>query len=233
MKSLHLFRSAKSDAGDSSLVRPSDWNQGHFRYPDTEGSLYDPFETADTDPISGYTTMGSPDVLDTHTNHPSQLYVKEQGAGAVNVVGLYKSWSPSAGKFVETWLTDAVFHPTTSSYVGLFIGEAGGAGKLTLTGIGRYGAVFDDKYILFQYNSRTSFASEPTSILGPWRPPLGLRIVYNSSTSLDFFISHGIGWRKIFAALNPGYTIGIVGVGGDMSASGFSTEAWFDHLNDG
>jgi len=199
-----------------------------------QGSLYDGFDATDTDPIAGWTTLGSPDTVSTNTDEDSILKVAETGAGSNNVVGIYKSWSPSAGKFVETWLTDRVFKDSASSYVGMFVGEAGGAGKLLLMGIGRYGSAWDDKFVNFLYPNRTTYGSEPASITGPWRPPFGIRMVYNSSSSVDVFLSHGGGgWIKLAAAINPGFTIGIAGVGGDMSASGFSTEAYFDYFNDG
>ena len=235
MRIQHPFVSAKSDGGDATLVRPLNWNEGHFRVPESQGGLYDPFDTTDTsDPVSGLTMLGSPDVFDANSTAKGHLVVKESGSGSVNIVGGYKTWSPSAGQYVETWLTDAVFHPSNSSYVGMFIGEAGGTGKFCLVGLGRYATAWDDKLIVFNYNSRTSFASEPASVTGPWRPPFGLRVVYNSSTSIDVYMSHGIGWRKLVSAVNPGsFTPAIVGLGGDMSASSFTTEAYFDYLNNG
>jgi hypothetical protein len=230
----HTFASAKSDGGDATLVRPSNWNDGHFRQPDSQGGLYLPFDTTDTsDPVVGLTMLGSPDVFDSNSTAKSHLTVKETGSGAVNVVGGYMSWSPSAGQYVETWLTDAVLSASLSSYVGVFCGEAGGTGKLLLAGIGRYATAWDDKLVAFSYTNRTTFSGE-TSVTGPWRTPLGIRLVFNSSTSYDVLLSHGgVGWRKLIAGHNPGFTPAIAGLGGDMSANGFQTEAYFDYLNNG
>jgi hypothetical protein len=200
------------------------------------GSLYDGFDTTDTSPpIAPWTTLGSPDTLTANnTTSVSQLYVAESGAGSVNLAGAYQTWSPSNGNYVETWLTDFTLSSSLSSYVGIFVGEAGGTGKFSFLGIGRYAAAYDDRAVIFQYTSRTAFGSETGSVAGPWRGPVGLRLVYNSSTSMDYWLTTGgLGWRRLVTGTNIGFTVGIAGIGGDMSASSFTTEAWFEYFNNG
>src|SRR6187551_670640 len=51
----------------------------------SQGSLFDGFDATDTDPIAGWTTLGSPDTVSTNTAEDSILKVAETGAGSNNV----------------------------------------------------------------------------------------------------------------------------------------------------
>lgn len=202
------------------------------------GSLWDSFDTTDTsDPMTGYTTLGSPAAHNINSFARSHYYLKAAAAASPSLDGIYRSWSPSDGDYVECWLTG---HKTDiANYIaGLFIGEAGGAGKImSLHVTMNYNAIWDSHVGVFKYTNRTTFSSEPFASTNlrdiPHEGGIGLRWARESSSAFRFYLSwDGNLWLPHSATIDPAFTVGIVGLFCDTnSASGSGAEAIFDWLN--
>lgn len=198
-----------------------------------QGSLYDPF---DTDTIgSTWTAWGSPTVHDIDSTIPGNYYIQEAAAAGVSLSGIFRTWTPTSnGDYVETWITDA--QAAHGNYVcGLFIGEAGGAGKVLTLFFNDGDTANIPELGSYRYNSRTSFNA---TLFGPiqnqLRPPFGLRIKRETGTTVFgfYFSQSGRLWTPISATFDPSMTVGIAGLFTDTNdATGIGIEAAFEYFN--
>lgn len=235
----HLFTNPKSDGGDATIVRPSNWNEFHADEPLTKGALFDGFDTTDTsDPITGWTTLGSGDISahDTNSAAKSHYHIKKTVTSG-GLVGIYKSWSPSAGKAVSCRISDEVIR-NTNNVVGMFIAEAS-PGKIMTFMQGNYAAVLDRRLLSYDYTNRTTFAAENgaggLTTGAPYSLPLCLKMIWVSSTEIRLqFSQGGMGWINYFDSpwFDPGFTVGAAGLFVDTNASGTDVEGFFDWFND-
>lgn len=220
MSITHAKVSAKSDGGDSSLVLPSDWNAGHVidipglaGSPDRApgGGNDDEFDTTDTsDPMTGWTTVGSPAAHDMNSTVLSHYYLQKT-ATAAGWVGIRKAWTPSNGSTVTCKLSDFRLREE-NNLVGFFIGVSS-PGQLMGLHVGIYSGAY--RLLSFNMNSPTSFSSENTAGGISWNTitPLYLRMTYNSSTSVTMEWSYsGLLFKPYSSAVNPGFTVGSAGL---------------------
>lgn len=217
-------------------VGGTEWNTDHAVVPyAAQGSLYDAFDTTDTtDPLSPWTTLGTPTVHDINSTAKSQYYVKKNSAAGVALVGIYQSWAPSAGNWVETWLSGTNASLITGNYAFLFVGEAGGTGKFFTLGISPYTVLNSDTMSVYGYTNRTTFATDHISTNFYVHPPFGLRMIYNASNSIHCqYTWDGLHWRSFLIVGNAGFVPAIAGVGIDTNGTGNDMAATFDFFNNG
>jgi hypothetical protein len=181
------------------------------------GGSDDEFDTTDTsDPMTGWTTLGSPthDINSTRKGH----YYLSSSAASVALQGIYKAATPA---FTVTGkLNDYTITTNTAMRAGLIIAEAA-PGKLASIGMSNNGIL-----LISNWTSRTVFSSNPGSFTLGYTPTY-LRIVVHSSTNVDYQASvDGKVWSSILAAQNPGFTVGAAGL--FINPLGSLTEAMFD-----
>lgn len=197
------------------------------------GGSDDEFDTTDSsDPLTGWTTMGAPTAHDTNVSRKSHYRLSATSGG--NLVGIYKAWSPSNGSMVTAQLNAA--SPFTTNYqraAFLMVGEAT-PGKVAAIGL-----TYDSgatKLVVDLWTTPSSFGSTPGSltitgavVAAVLMSPIYLRIVYNSSTSLDYqFSFNGIIWTTVLGAHNPSLTVGSAGLA--CQYSGASVESYWDWI---
>lgn len=250
----HAKVSGKSDGGDATLVLPSDWNASHTAdvialqsgagskslpgwtqhsdiVPSSPNGNDDEFDTTNSsNPITGWTAIGSLSSCNTNTTKKSHLYLNAASNAAYNLAGIYKAWSPSNGDTVTIKVSDRSWLGTFQK-VGVFVGEAT-PGKT----FGMY--IAHETNLPFipgtkQYSapsggSLTNNVAAPTG--SSWFP-FYLRIVYNSSTSIQGQISlGGHFWRAIATAVNVGFTVGSYGLVVSPENTSGSVEALIDWI---
>lgn len=169
----------------------------------------DEFDATDTsDPMTGWTTLGTPTTHDINSTVLSHYYVKRNAAAGTKLDGIYKT-PPSFTWTATCKVSDASVHADFMK-AGLFIVEAG-PGKIEALQVesnGSYG-----RPMVEAYTNRTTYASAPYGGPGGIGVPIYLRITARSSTDIDWLWSHnGLVWNKVVAARNPGFTIAGVGL---------------------
>jgi hypothetical protein len=197
------------------------------------GGSDDEFDTTDTsDPMTGWTTMGTPTTHDINSTLKSHYYLKLNSAAGEHYTGIYKAWSPSAGSKVTAKLAAALGSADFARAGVLFVSEAT-PGKIRSIGLLHSGIT--PQINVDSFTNPTTYLTNTTAVapnfLSRWDfvLPFYFRIVYNSSTSLDFQASiNGIFWVTYVAAMNPAFTIGAVGLAVDNN--GGSAEAYFDWI---
>jgi len=182
------------------------------RVPASPGADDDEFDTTDSsDPMTGWTTLGSP-THDMNSTVASHYYVTST-AGSVALQGIYKAKSPAFT--VTCKLTEWTYKTGTPTRFGMFIAEAA-PGKLE--------SISADvaKIAIDAWTNRTTFSSQPAAVAPSMNPgPIYLRIVVASSTDVSYYWSRsGHIWNTVAANRNPGFTVGAVGLFVNPEASG-------------
>jgi len=214
----HSFVSAIADGGDDSLVRPSDWNDEHVvAYPldNISGSP----DSRDDDFDSGTTIDGK------WTLYGNAVTTTEQNTnGYVSNLHLYRSDSGSKlsvyGQSLPSLPCTLYAKVSASTYRGNY--QRGG-GIILLPSSPNdssaavyFGTLYENgrqteavKYSNLSTYSSTVFSSGITMTRGWW-----LKVIINSSTSVDFYYSiDGYFWYTGSTAYNPGFTPAVAGVG--------------------
>jgi hypothetical protein len=193
------------------------------------GASDDEFDTTDTsDPMTGWTTLGTPTSHDINSTAKSHYYVKQNAGGAVNLVGIYKAKSPAFT--VTAKMTADTVLATAQGRAGLFIAEAApgkieSIGHYTVSGGVPVGVAVD------VWTNRTTFSSTPATSLYQTGAHLYLQIVVTSSTNVTYKFSYnGLLWHVLASARNPGFTVGAAGLLIDPNSSGDPVEALFDWI---
>jgi hypothetical protein len=191
------------------------------------GANDDEFDTTDTsDPMTGWTTLGTPSAHDINSTAKSHYYVRRNAASGDGLVGIYKA-CPSIPFTVTCKLTDC-YLGAAYNLAGLAILEASPGKIMTLNrnySAGSPWRIGGDKY-----TNRTTNAGSP-----PWTAVsmfgiLYLRLVVNSTTSVDaYFSQSGLSWTLMGNA-NPGFTPGAVGLLCDSNNASHKGEAFFDWI---
>lgn len=158
--------------------------------------------------LSGsWTALGTPDINNSNTDFLSHYHIQKTASGAFKVFGIYKT-SPSTPFTVSCKVSDTVFYANYQG-AGLFVAEAS-PGKLFLfTPIYANGQTNDGYSIWTNLTTRASYSDRTTT--GP--PPRYLRFIVASSTNITILKSYeGYIWSQIHTSINPGFTIGQVGL---------------------
>jgi len=229
----HAFVSSKDQGTDETKVSKDEWNADHAGdfvapaadagtvvipgltgspdvMPASPSSYDDEFDTTDSsDPITGWTTLGSFTAL-TSNVVPSHLRMYTSSSTSYNVNGIYKA-IPSMPFTVTAKLTDYL-HNANYQHIGIMLTEAS-PGKLFLYGpCSHTGHSFWTTFMYFVWNSRTSRSSTYSEPDGPYRKPY-IRLIVASSTDVTTQCSEdGLVWVTKSANVNPGFTIGNVGL---------------------
>ncbi len=248
----HAKTSAKSDGGDATLILPSDWNAAHTGGSDLvqvasgAGSIIipglsgspdirvaatndDEFDQNAAGTPSGWTSFNSPDTLNTN-DIKSHVHIKKNANANPQWAGIYKT-NPSTPFTMTAKITDSYLRSQWEK-AGIFVGQTtpGSASNVLVilgntyeTGVGPRAAA--DKWT--DYN--TYGASAGGTAVDRLGMPLYIRIVANSNTSLDFYVSRGgLIWIPIVTAYNPSITIATVGLAVSPENSSNAAEAFFD-----
>ena len=194
------------------------------RVPASPDADDDEFDTTDTsDPMTGWTTLGTPTAHDINSTKRSHYYVKK-AAGSISLVGIYKAMSPP---FTVTACLSSWIMAEGNARAGVFVAVAS-PGKIVEIGRGS-----DDGATLYVdiWSSPTAFSSVHGSTAARSRYRY-LRLVAASSTDLSALASQdGVLWEPIGTQnFNPSMTIGAAGLLIDPGASGIATEATFDWI---
>jgi hypothetical protein len=191
------------------------------------GTNDDEFDTTDSsDPMTGWTTLGTPTSHDINSTVKSHYYVRQAATATLGIVGIYKA-IPAVPFTVTCKLSDADIQ-TNFNLAGLFVAEAS-PGKIealeflhTSTGIG---------YGVDAYTNRTTFASTPVAFTVGYDAPIYLRCIVTTTTSIGWYVSRGgLIWRKLVSGRNPGFTVGAVGLQVASQSATTDGEAVFDWI---
>jgi hypothetical protein len=191
------------------------------------GANDDEFDTTDTsDPMTGWTTMGSPTAHDINSTVKSHYYLKQTNATSA-LVGIYRA-APSTPFTVTVKVSDVAYSANYAS-AALFVGETT-PGKMvrleTQYGNGAY------RISVERFNSPSAYVDNPYNAANlTGFAPLYLRMVVTSSTSFAFYWSRGgMVWSAVATGYNPGFTVGSVGLNLTVENSSNTCEAAFDWI---
>lgn len=193
--------------------------------PESPNAFDDEFDAA----LSGWSTLGSPATQDANATFPGHYYVKRNAVVGDHGAGIYKA--PPATPFTVTAkLTDATL-VANYNRAALFIGEAV-PGKLLNAVIGYGGSQTYPEFGYSTQTSSTSSANYPLSTKAIGNVvPLYSRIVVASPTSVTIQWSlDGRLWRTFASGVNPGFTIGSVGLWVQSHSATNPGEAIFDFI---
>jgi hypothetical protein len=246
----HSFVSAKSDGGDATLVRPSDWNDDHVSdiyeavagsgpivIPDFRGSrLRIPSSPHGSDnefstSTVGMTTLGTLNTIDSNTTIADGLYIERTATGA-DLDGAYVT-IPSIPIKVETVILGTKWDSIYQSY-GLMLGESGAAGKWWTTGLQNQG---QNVPRLWRQEWTTRTSSGTANTMDDHRAsamrPCFMRLDVTSSTVVHMEIStDGVTWSRMWASVNPmgGTTVALVGLLASSFQNGVMAAGTYGYL---
>lgn len=186
----------------------------------------DEFDTPDaSDPMTGWTTLGTPTAHDIDTTAVSRYYVK-QAAGGSGWVGIYKA-VPSM-PFTVTALLSGTSAQAVYAAAGLFIGEST-PGKMEVLAWTK--ANQPDGPNLEYFTNPTTYAGT-TGNTFQYRPrKMFFKMVVASSTDVSYYVSEdGFTWMLITASRNPGFTVAKVGLCVKAENGTYAVEAVFDWI---
>ena len=196
--------------------------------PGSPSAYDDEFDATDTtDPITGWTTLQTLDALNSNSDAKSHLHMAKTATGTFELYGVYKA-IPSMPFTVTAKLSDAIIR-TNYARAGIMLLE-GTPGKImefglhiTAAGVSNLGrGIWTDK------NTRASFTDNNVPVI---YPPIYLRMVVTSSTSVATYYSEGgFEFSLIASAINPGFTIGNVGLYITGEDNSVAAGAWFDWI---
>lgn len=212
--------------GSTSIIIPGLSASSDIR---VAGTNDDEFDTTDTsDPMTGWTTLGTPASHDINSTALSHYYVKKATASAVNWVGIYKA-NPSM-PFTVTTKIAALNGRVAFNSAMLMVGEAT-PGKMLAIGL-RYQALANERVELDSWTTPTGTGT--TLQTGPniWpAPPTYVRFVVTSSTNISTYVSaDGLLWSGMDLARNPSFTVGSVGLMVEAEGGTTDVEGLFDWI---
>lgn len=202
---------------------------GFGSHPDIRvaGTNDDEFDTTDTtDPMTGWTTLGTPTTHDMNSTALSHYYVKQNATASTSWVGIYKA-NPSI-PFTVTAKLASSFARANYSSAGLFVGQATPGNMLVLLrGHNTTPGIIADEL----FTNPTTFSTQYTSFTGYALGPVWLRIVVTASTNIACYYSlDGLLFTTLETGRNPGFTVGSVGLACKTENATYAQEAMFDWI---
>lgn len=183
----------------------------------------------DASSLTGWTTLGSPTVMDAHTTVPGHLYIRKAATSSVALTGIYRA----VGTLPQTYIAKLTDHTLAAvdyeRVGGLFVAQASPG-------------VIEAVYFLHNTdwtlsNERYTNPTTYNATVGTDIPQKGLGfpiyygIVVNSSTDVDFWASRGGRvWRKRTDARDPSITVGSFGVFVDPENATHGVAGAFDFI---
>jgi hypothetical protein len=196
----------------------------------------DEFDITDiTDPMIGWTTMGTVTSHNINSAAKSMYYMNLAAAGNL-VNGIVKT-CPTI-PFTVTMKLDSARMASNYGMAGLIL-AASASGALTIFGpnFDTSGAGGQRAIIVMKCSNPATFVSIQHYYAMIWGTgagldqPIYLRIIVTSSSNVTYQYSRdGRMFTTIFAASNPGFTIGVVGIGGRPHNATDLTELWSDWI---
>lgn len=178
----------------------------------------------------GGTALGSPTTIDADTTVPSHLYIKKAAGTGENLTGRYWSYTPTNGDIIVAKLSD---HTIRADFASCGVGVAEATpGKVEAALLLHIAASGTWRADATQWSGPTG-TSTGIANTSEFRNthPVWLAIRYNSSTSLDYFVSFGGHlWRTITSAHNPSFTVGAICLFVNPVNASNDIEAVFDYV---
>jgi hypothetical protein len=171
---------------------------------------------ADTDPVAGWTTLGTVTTFDRDTTFADSLYLAVPGNANTRVDGAYKSHALADGEaFVARIDGDTI--RDQYNRVGIFIGVASASGRIdTLAVVYSSGNRQIEGLAMTNATTLSTGFGSPTAVPASSSSPFYLAIRRNSSTSYDYLIGRagalGINWHTYATARDPSFTQAVCGI---------------------
>jgi hypothetical protein len=202
--------------GDLYGIGPADRPPGS---PDADD---DEFDTTDTsDPMTGWTTLGTPTAHDIDSTLVHHYYVRK-AAGGISLTGIYKARTVP---FTVTAKMSGNNVNNVQARAGIFVAQATPGKLLTLSRAQGPATLQGDVW-----TNPTTFASSTTG-LTIHSPHIYLRMIVASSTNVTLQASSdGVSWFTIASAVNPAMTIGAAGLCIDPGSAGDAIAATYDWI---
>lgn len=191
------------------------------------GADDDEFDSTDTsDPMTGWTTLGTPTAHDINSTAKSHYYISKSATAGPAQHGIYKAKSPAFTMTAK--LADLTLNGNDNS-AGIFVGEAT-PGKMLIAGLYFNSGVDPRRQILCQiWTNPTTYSSTVATIQGSHEAPIYLRVVATSSTNVSTYYSvNGFAWRLIASATNPSMTVASAGLFMLQNNATYDMAAYFD-----
>jgi hypothetical protein len=189
------------------------------------GTNDDEFNTTDvSDPMTGWTTLGTPTSHTINSTVKGHYYVRQAATATLGLVGIYKA-IPATPFTVTCKISDADLQ-SNFNLAGLFVAEAS-PGKIEQLEVIRSNSGIGPG--VDNYTNRTTLNNTPVAqVVGP-DTPIYFRCVVTTTTSIGWYISrNGMVWRQLITGRNPGFTVGSVGVAVAAQSATTDGEAAFD-----
>lgn len=195
---------------------------------DVAGGSDDEFNTTDTsDPMTGWTTLGSPTTHNINSAAKSHYYVKQSATASLSWVGIYKAKSPSFT--VVCKLSDSIFRANNAA-AGLFVGEST-PGKMLVLERGHFTTSNAGGIAFELFTNPTTYSTTYQNLTRYATGPIYLKLVVTSSTNISAYWSHGgLSWHVVETGRNPGFTVGSVGLCAKAENATYDQEAFFDWI---
>lgn len=197
---------------------------------DAAGGSDDEFNTTDTsDPMTGWTTLGTPTAHDINSTVKGHYYIKKSAAAGVGWHGIYKA-VPGLPDTIITKIA-ALNGKNQFNTAAIFFGESP-PGKMETIGI-RFSA---NQQCRVEHDSWTGPTGTGAAIttgadMYPYAGPLWVKLVLTSSSSISVYLStNGLLWLPFTIARNPGFTIGVAGLVVDCENASDDVEGLFDWI---
>jgi hypothetical protein len=171
---------------------------------------------ADTDPVAGWTTLGTVTTFDRDTTFDDSLYIAVPGNANTRVDGAYKSHALADGEaFVARIDGDTV--RSDFNRVGIFIGVASASGRIdTMAVVSASGNRQMEVLAMTNATSLSGGVGSASTVPPASASPFYLAIRRNSSTSYDYLIGRasplGILWTTHTAGRDPSFTQAVCGI---------------------
>jgi hypothetical protein len=196
------------------------------RVPTSPDADDDEFNTTDTsDPMTGWTTLGTPTAHNMNSTALSHYYVSKN-AGSLSLTGIYKA--QSSPFTVVAKVSDFIIGTDVQARVGIFVGQAT-PGNVSSVSRAVSGSVISQD----NWSNPTTFSSSgaTTGAVDMMTCPLYFKIIVTSTSNVAYYYSlNGLLWRPVLTGHNPGFTIGSAGLFIDPSSAGAAVEACFDYI---
>jgi hypothetical protein len=198
--------------------------------PDADDDEFDATDTSD--PITGWTTLGTLNALDTNSTLAGHLYMRKNATSSTRVDGIYKTRTVP---FTITAKLSDLSTPDQYMRAGIFIAAAlpGDVETLAVIRTEPTGWRVDPWQLeVLDFTNPTSFnATVADEILRGTVVPIYLRIIVASSTDVTYQYSYGGQWfYTVVANRNPGFTVGAAGLFLNPQNASNDMHAWFDWI---
>lgn len=198
------------------------------RLPASPSTFNDEFNEGSAGIPTGWTTLGTPTSIDTDTV-VSNVHIVSENSASVALVGMYKA-IPAFPFTVTAKMTDNNMH-TINNTCGLFVGEAvpGNMYSVALDAVGGTPSVLADIEGA-HWTSPSVFAAAIGTAVTNQAPAIYLRIVATSTSAIQLQWSrNGIAYYNVGTSVNPGLTIGSVGLFANSQAAS-TFDSFFDWI---